>query len=74
MRWTFIILIMAFLILGNYSLSDIDNALNELGTDILPKYPLSGILIIIFIFLFITFTYEFLRFFDRIERGIKAKD
>jgi len=72
-RWEFIILIVVFLILGNYSWNDVVNVVKNLGSNLLPNYQFLGMLIIIFILLFIAFTYEILGFFRKIKNRIKEK-
>lgn len=70
-RWTFIILVAFFFILGNYSFSDVGNAISHLGERIIPNYPNIGAIIVIFAVFFIAFTYEIMAFLNTLERKIK---
>lgn len=63
----------SFLILGNYNLIDIKEAIVYYGNSISPTYPSIGILLFISILSFMAFSKEIISFFKSVKSKIRVK-
>lgn len=72
-NWIVVIILLTFFTFGNYSFTDIKEAIVYYGNSISSTYPSIGSCLFLFAILFIIFSEEIISYFQVVKRKVNIK-